>query len=199
LNVKEILLQKDEIYKAHSDDAAKKTAQALSDISGEQVKVGNSVVDVVEIGRIKDLYGNINGRISLVKLHIQGRLKGEVFLLPTSDDAEVITTDLASRRTQEEISEDVKNSVLGEIGNILAATYITAIGKYFGDVLMPSIPRLTFLESNYSIQKYISDNTDIPNRALMIACDFLVGKGDIKIPFLFLLKPDSIDTFVGMT
>ncbi|GEM_PF-3273414 len=199
MNVKEILLQKDEIYKAHSEDAAEKTARALSDISGEPVKVGNSVVDVVEIGRIKDLYGNVNGKISLVKLHIQGKLKGEIFLFPTSKDAEVITTGLASRRAQGEINENAKNSVLGEIGNILAATYITAIGKYFGDILMPSVPRLSFLESGYLIQKHISDNTDITNRALMIACDFLVGNGETRVPFLFLLKPDTIDTFAGIT
>ncbi|MBN1573571.1 MAG: chemotaxis protein CheC [Deltaproteobacteria bacterium] len=197
MNIREILSQKDEIYKAHSEDAAEKTALALSDISGGPVSVGNSVVDVVEIGRINNLYGNVNGRISLVKLNVQGKLKGEIFLLPSSKDAEVLTTDLASRRTHGEISEDVKNSVLGEIGNILAATYITAIGKYFGDILMPSVPRLSFLESSGLVQKYISENTDIPSRALMIACDFVVGNGNVRVPFLFLLKPDSIDTFTG--
>lgn len=170
---------------------------ALSDISGEPVKVGNSVVDVVEIGKINSLYGSVNGRISLVKLNIQGKLKGEIFLLPSSEDAEALTTDLASRRTQGEINEDLKNSILGEIGNILAATYITAIGKYFGDILMPSVPRLSFLESSKLIPKHISENTDMPGRALMIACDFLVGNGNTKVPFLFLLKPDSIDTFTG--
>jgi chemotaxis protein CheC len=197
LNIREILSQKDEIHKAHTEDAAEKTAKALSNISGEPVRVGNSVVDVVEIGKISGLYGGVNGRINLVKLNIQGKLKGEIFILPSSKDAEVLTMDMASRRTQGEISEEAKNSVLGEIGNILAATYITAIGKYFGDILMPSVPRLSFLESSSLIQKHISENTEMPSRALMIACDFIVGSGNTKLPFLFLLKPDSIDTFTG--
>jgi chemotaxis protein CheY-P-specific phosphatase CheC len=197
LNIKEILLQKDEILKAHSEDAAKKMAHALSDISGESVKVEKSVVDVVELGRIKGLYDSPNGKVLLIKLNIQGKLKGEFFVIPTAKDAGMLAEYVASRRTEGEVNENVKNSVMGEIGNILAATYIGAIGRYFSDILMPSVPRLTFLESYDFIQKYVSENTDISSRALMLACDLIVGNSGIRLPILLLLNPESIDTFIG--
>lgn len=199
MNIREILLQKEEIFKAHSEDAVKKTAMALSEISGEAVKVENSVVEVIEVRKINSFYGNPNGKILLVKLNIQGKLKGEFFIIPTTKDAGILTTDVASRRTQGEINEDLKNSVMGEIGNILAATYISAIGRYFSDILMPSVPRLTFLESYDFIQKYVSENTEISSRALMLASDLIVGNSEIRIPILFLLNPESIDTFIGKT
>ncbi len=191
------MLSKKEIFRAHSEDAVEKTAMALSEISGEVVKVENSVVDVVEIRNINNFYGNVNGKITLIKFNIQGKLKGEIFLLPSTKDVGILVMDLASKRIKGEINENLKNSIMGEIGNIMAATYISTIGKYFNDILMPSVPRLSFLESCDFIQKYIMKNTEIQDQALMLACDFLVGENETRMPFLFLLKPESIDTFNG--
>ncbi len=188
---------KENILKIHLEDAAKKTAKALSDMSGEIVKVENSIVDVVEINKINSLYGSVNGKIAIIKFSIQAKLKGEILLLPSTKEAETLAIDMASKKIKGEIDRNIMNSVIGEIGNVMSATYVSSIGKYFNDILMPSVPRLSFLESFDLIQKYIIDNSEIQSRALMIACDFVVGENRIRIPFLFLLKPESIDTFIG--
>jgi chemotaxis protein CheC len=197
MDINAVLIDKSRLIEKRSQDALISSALALSQMTGEMVNVVRTVVDMIKVEEIAAFLGTHNDKITLISLDIHGSISGDIYLILSSSDTLLITRKVADRWMKEEEIEHFRNSVLAEIGNIVASAYINVLGDSFNVALIPSVPRLEYINSEEVIPRILSkDDSDF---ALMFFSEFVVGDHGVKIFFFFLLSNASTQYLGGNT
>jgi chemotaxis protein CheC len=197
MDINSVLIDKSRLIEKRSQDALISSALALSQMTGETVNVVRTVVDMIKVGEIADVFGTHKDKITLISLDIHGSISGDIYLMLSSSDTLLITRKIADRWMKEEEIEHFRNSVLAEIGNIVASAYINVLGDSFNVALIPSVPRLEYINSEEVIPRILSkDDSDF---ALMFFSEFVVGDHGVKVFFFFLLSNTSTQYLGGHT
>jgi chemotaxis protein CheC len=197
MDINSILIDKSRLIEKRSQDALISSALALSQMTGETVSVVKTIVDVIKVKDISGFLGNREDTITLISLDIHGSISGDIFLILSSDDTTLITKKVADRWMKEDEIEQFKSSVLGEVGNIMASAYINVLGDSFNVALIPSVPRLNYVDSREIIPKILSKSGGSTDLALMFFSEFIVGDQGVKVFFFFLLSNESMQYLGG--
>jgi len=187
-----ILIDKSRLLEKRSQDALISSALALSQMTGETVSVVKSVTDLIRIDEIAAFLGTYDGKITLISLDVHGSLSGDIYLVISSVDTAQVTRKIATRWMKEEEIERFTSSVLGEVGNIVASAYINVLGDSFNIALIPSVPRLAYVNPADFVPTYVSAVDGRSEFALMFLSEFLIGDTGLKILFFFLLSKESM-------
>lgn len=197
MDINSVFIDKSRLIEKRSQDALISSALALSQMTGETVDVVRTVVEMIKVGEISAFLGAHNDKVTLISLDIHGRISGDIYLMLSSSDTMKITKKVADKWMKEEEIEHFRNSVLAEVGNIVASAYINVLGDSFNVALIPSVPRLEYVNLEEIITKILSkDNSDF---ALMFFSEFVVGNHGIKVFFFFLLSDASMQYLGGNT
>ena len=115
-------------------------ATALSQLINEKVSI---TVPSVNIIRINDIMDNRDGeQLTIgVIVRVLGDVPGNILFLFNNDSAMITIKNLTGQK--EEILSEMGNSVLCEIVNIIASSYLTAISKLTNLVMLTSVPAIT--------------------------------------------------------
>lgn len=192
MGIDSILIDKSKLLEKRSQDALISSALALSQMTGETVSVVNSAVDVIKVNEIVNFVGTGHDKITLISFDVHGILSGDIYLVLSSNDTNKITKKVATRWISDDEIEHFKNSVLGEVGNIVTSAYINVLGDSFNVALIPSVPRLAYMEVGEFVPTVLSSGDGGPEFALVFLCEFLVGDTGLKILFFFLLSNESM-------
>lgn len=190
---RKLLQKKISILESCSREALLNSAAALSQMTGEIIDVGNPYVEVIRGNRISNLIDKNSDRMSLIGLNIYGRIEGDIYLMLLDDHKDKLIKKVASKNLNGNMSEDLGNSILGEVGNIVAVSYINILGKTFDTVLLPSVPSLSFLESKENLYETILGNGRVTKYGLTMTSKFNIGNKGIDLVFLLLLNSGSLD------
>ncbi len=195
MDINSVLIDKSRLIEKRSKDALISSALALSQMTGETVNVVRTIVDMIKVTEIPAFLDAKKDRVTLVSLDVHGSISGDIYLILSSSDTMQITRKVADRWMKEEEIEQFRNSVLAEIGNIVASAYINVLGDSFNVALIPSVPRLEFIDSDKVIAKILSKgNSDF---ALVFFSEFVVGEHGVKVFFFFLLSNESMQYLGG--
>jgi chemotaxis protein CheC len=195
MDINSILIDKSKLIEKRSQDALISSALALSQMTGETVDVVRTIVDLIKVEDIAAFIGGPDDKITLIALDVHGKISGDIYLLLSSADTTLITKKVADRWMKDDEIEKFKNSVLEEVGNIVASAYINVLGDSFNVALIPSVPRLEYVGREALIPKILSKgNSDF---ALMFFSEFVVGDRGIKVFFFFLLSNASMQYLGG--
>jgi chemotaxis protein CheC len=110
-------------------------ATALSSMIGLPVDVTVPLVSALPLAEAIDAIGDPEQVVTAVALGVFGDAEGHVLLLFTPDASDVLCGLLGV-----EAGTDIGLSALGEIGNILGSSYLTALGTMTGMHLEPHPP-----------------------------------------------------------
>ena len=186
MDINSVLIDKSRLIEKRSQDALISSALALSQMTGEAVDVVRTVVDVIKVGEMGAFLGPRDGTTTLISLDIHGSISGDIYLLLSSSDTTLITKKVADKWMRADEIEHFRNSVISEVGNIVASAYINVLGDSFNVALIPSVPRLEFVDSQEVVSKILSKGDS--DFALMFFSEFVVGDHGVKIFFFFLLS-----------
>ena len=197
MDINSILIDKSKLIEKRSQDALISSALALSQMTGETVDVVRTIVDLIKVKEIAGFIGSPDDRITLIALDVHGKISGDIYILLSSADTMLITKKVADKWMKENEIEKFRNSVLAEVGNIVASAYINVLGDSFNVALIPSVPRLEFVGGDVLIPKILSKGDS--DFALMFFSEFVVGERGIKVFFFFLLSNASMQYLGGRT
>jgi len=195
MDINSILIDKSRLIEKRSQDALISSALALSQMTGETVDVVRTIVDLIKVEDIAAFLGDRDDNTTLIALDVHGKISGDIYLLLSSADTKMITKKVANRWMKEDEIEQFKNSVLAEVGNIVASAYINVLGDSFNVALIPSVPRLTFVTREALIPTILAKGDS--DFALMFFSEFVVGEHGIKVFFFFLLSNVSMQYLGG--
>jgi chemotaxis protein CheC len=190
---RKLLQKKISILESCSREALLNSASALSQMTGEIIDVENPYVEVIKSRKISGLTDKDSDKISLIGLNIYGRIEGDIYLMLSDDHKNKLIKKVASKNLNGNMSKDLEDSILGEVGNIVAVSYINILGKIFDEVLLPSVPSLSFLESKENLYEMIFGNGRATRYGLTMTSKFNIGNKGIDLLFLLLLNSGSLD------
>lgn len=146
-----------------SNIGAGNAATALSMLLNNKVDMSVPSVNVVRLQDVVEMSGE--SEVSSALVRVLGDISGNILLVFEDDTANQIIGKMLGK--SEGIGDEMRQSVLCEIANIISASYMNSISKFTKLTIVPSVPAVTydmlgailtttFIESN-QYDEYILD------------------------------------------
>lgn len=157
---------------------------ALSGMLGKSVDISVPNAFVLPMAEAVGSIGDPESDSTGVVLGIVGEMPGSVLLLFTPKDAELMCGLLGV-----EADSEYGISALMEIGNIVGASYINALGQMIGMELEPTPPAAATDMLGAIVQTVLAERAGAGDVALLLDSDLVVEGEDCSVSFL--LVPDQ--------
>jgi len=157
---------------------------ALSGMLGKSVDISVPNAFVLPMAEAVGSIGDAESEATGVVLGIVGDLPGSVLLLFTPKDADLMCGLLGV-----EAGSEYGISALMEIGNIVGASYINALGQMIGLELEPTPPAAATDMLGAIVQTVLAERAGAGDVALLLDSDLVVEGEDCSVSFL--LVPDQ--------
>jgi chemotaxis protein CheC len=156
-------------------------ATSLSQILGRPVDLKVPKALVLPLAEAVEAAGDPGALVTGVALELQGDLKGMVVLLIQPSGAAVLCEMLGV-----EPASEVAESMMGEIGNILGASYLQALGSMTGLELLPSPPAVITDLLGAIVATVLAQTAGDCDLALVLDSELDVAGEPCAISFLLL-------------
>lgn len=115
-------------------------ATALSQMMQTTIRLSVTTVRLVTIADIAKLIDAQDTALTGVHLHIVGDIKGSMFFLLRSEAVDSLVSAMMCGMDPSTIPDEMKQSALQEVGNIITASYINSISQMTNLVIDESVP-----------------------------------------------------------
>src|SRR4051794_5989788 len=157
---------------------------ALSGMLGKSVDISVPNAFVLPMAEAVGSIGDPESESTGIVLGIVGEMPGSVLLLFTPKDADLMCGLLGV-----EAGSEYGISALMEIGNIVGASYINALGQMIGMELEPTPPAAATDMMGAIVQTVLAERAGAGDVALLLDSDLVVEGEDCSVSFL--LVPDQ--------
>ncbi|OPX18217.1 hypothetical protein BXT86_02340 [candidate division WOR-3 bacterium 4484_100] len=164
-------------------------ATSLSQMLGKKVMVR---VPKILTGALDDVILKIadpNDVVASVLLYFLGDLTGRTLLLYPYEDAQDLT-DLLMTPDQQE-PEELQESLLKEVSNILSCSYMNALGELLGLLILPSVPGMIVDMVGAVLSSVILEFGQDKDFIFCVETEFDFTDAERPLRAYFLLLPDS--------
>ena len=161
---------------------------ALSSLLGRSVDISVPSAFVLPMAEAVGSIGDPESEATGVVLGIVGEMPGSVLLLFTPKDAELMCGLLGV-----EAGSEYGISALMEIGNIVGASYINALGQMIGLELEPTPPAAATDMLGAIVQTVLAERAGAGDVALLLDSDLVVEGEDCSVSFLLVPDQGGVD------
>lgn len=177
-------------------------ATALSQLLGTPVHIQVPNVAVVEIADVPDELGGAERSVVGLFLRILGDASGNILLIFPIESADRMVS-LLLRQGPElcDISSELAQSALKEVGNILASAYLSALGSMLSMSLIPSTPNVAFDMAGAIIDQTLIELCSKEDKALVVETEFFIRDNEMNGNFFLMPDPETLNIIleaVGM-
>lgn len=164
---------------------------ALSGMLGRSVDISVPNAQALPFAEAVDATGDAEAEMTGIVLGIQGDMSGTVLLLVAPEDA-----DAMCRMLGLEPGDEFALSALGEIGNIVGASYINALGSMTGMELEPTPPATATDMLGAIVETVLAGAAMTGDVALMLDSNLTVEEEDCSISFLLVPDQGGVDVLL---
>lgn len=165
---------------------------ALASMIGRPVDVSVPKARPVPLAEAVDAVGAAEAPVTGVALGLLGDLEGMVLMLFQPADEEVLCGLLGV-----EPGTEVGHSALGEIGNILSASYLGALGQLIGMHLEPDTPYVVADMLGAILESALIPLSLESDVALLLDTDLVIEGEASAFTFLLLPAADGIEQLLA--
>ena len=165
---------------------------ALSGMLGRPVDISVPVASALPLAEAVEAVGPAESEVTGVMLGMIGELTGSVILLVSPEDANVLCAMLGV-----EADSEWGLSALGEIGNIVGASYINALAAMTGFAMEPTPPATTTDMLGAIVASALAEHADGTDVALVLDSEMQVEGDDCSISFLLIPRAGGVKELLG--
>jgi len=143
-------------------------ATALSQMLGETLYIRVPKVTITDVEKVPDFLGGPEQLVAGVILQVLGDARGLVLMVFPEESAIELLRRVVSRTPSQQVLDEIEESTLKEIGNILASAYLSALGSLVNKVLIPSIPQFAYDMVGAVIDAVLGDLIQQGEQAVML-------------------------------
>jgi chemotaxis protein CheC len=175
-------------------------AAALEQILQQRVEVLLPVVRILSAAKAVSGIGNPSLQVACAKMDMVGDVRGALFYIIDNQDKNqiILLAEHAAGLKKKHGSHDL--SVIGEIGNILAGVYLTAIHDLCKLQIYHTVPVLAIDMLQAVLDESIAVAGREAQKVIFIENEFRIegqGKDTIKTFLLLILLPQFTNVFLG--
>lgn len=159
-------------------------ATSLSSLLGRPVDVSVPAVYALPLAEAVETIGRPDEEVTAVLVPVRGELETVVLLLFPERDSALICDLLGV-----DAATELGLSALGEVGNILAASYLRALMSLTGFALEPAPPLTVVDMLGAVVNSVLALGAGEGDTALLLDSELEIEQLDTRFAFLFLLRP----------
>ncbi len=166
-------------------------ATAMAQILGKEIQISVPKVNVISL---EEVFENVDEEtvVYAVVARVLGDAPGNILFMFDTSTMMKVAEMLVGKQEGEELSE-IGYSALGEIGNIIFATYMNAIGQMTKLKLFPSVPAVTKDILTAVLSTTFIESGQFNDYVLDIETGFSQENEDLKGDFYFIPSPGSLE------
>jgi chemotaxis protein CheC len=165
---------------------------ALSAMLGRSIDISVPNALALPFADAVDAAGPSEQEVTAIVLGITGDLSGTVLLLIPPADADAICRILGV-----EPGDEVAESALGEIGNVVGTSYINALAAMTGMAIEPTPPATATDMLGAIVESVLAGHAHAGDIALVLDSDLLVEGDDCSITFLLVPDQGGVDDMLA--
>ncbi|MBP2650238.1 MAG: cheC [Firmicutes bacterium] len=173
-------------------------ATALSQIIQRKIDMAVPQVAILPLGEVPDVVGGPDTMVAGVFLRVYGPAPSSIlFILPRESAFYLVDTLMGRTDRKEDILDDMDQSALLEIGNILAGAYLNALSYFTKFTMLPSIPALAMDMAGAILSIILIQLGQMGDHALVIETEFTTEADGVKGHFFLIPDPGSLSTILS--
>ncbi|MCT4618637.1 MAG: chemotaxis protein CheC [Marinisporobacter sp.] len=177
-----------DVLKEVGNIGAGNAATALAKMLNRKIDMNVPKVEILEFKEVTELLGGAEKVVCGIYFNVDGDLTGNIMFLLTVESAKMLANMLLFKDECSGILDEIDQSALQEIGNILSGAYISSLTTLTGLNMKISIPSLTTDMAGAILSVPIIQYGQVGDKVLLIETEFNEGNDDIK--GYFFLVPD---------
>ncbi|MDF2721416.1 MAG: chemotaxis protein CheC [Paenibacillus sp.] len=183
-----------DVLKEVGNIGAGNAATALSRLLDRQIDMHVPLVQMLPFEEIIEVLGGSEQVVLAVFLQVSGEAPGNMFLILTMSSAKWLLKNLQGIEVVEQDSfSDMELSALGEIGNILAGSYLTSLADFTNLSMSPSVPSLAIDMLGAVISNGLIQYGMMGDHALFIDTTFYEGSDAVEGHVFLVPNPESFE------
>lgn len=173
-------------------------ATALSNLLQTRISMSVPKVWLVPLEEIEEAMGDMDATRVALYLKVGGEARGKAVFILSISSAEVITATLLGLNEPPDIFQDeMAQSALREVGNILVSSFVIALTQFSGIKLQPSIPALAVDMIGAMIDAVLLEEGEVDDKIVIIDTK-LTGLNEIEGKFLFIPGDGTLNKLLGV-
>ncbi len=189
-----------DVLKEVTNVGAGHAATALAQLAGAKISIDVPQVWVAPLLQIVERASTDGEDVVVVSMRVLGDLVGQILFVMRSASASRLL-DILMRRPPGSggLNSPMERSGLQETGNILASSFLNALARWMGKILLPSVPTVAIDKSDAVTRQVRGHDQDA---VLAVETAFLINDHSgtaerITGVFVFLLEGPSLDAILG--
>ena len=173
-------------------------ATALSQMLNTSVEIRVPSVKLLDISDVPDHLGGDDKAVLGMFLKMLGDANGNMLLIYPIESAERMVSLLLQQDTKgEELFSELSLSALKEVGNILASTYLSALGTMLNINLICSTPSISYDMAGAIIDYTLIELCSTEDKALVVETEFFLRGDEVKGNFFLIPDPGSLEVILA--
>jgi len=165
-----------------------------------QIRIDMTVPHVwlVSLDKLNEALGDMNETKAALYLKVEGEAAGKAIFILSLHSAGLIAKKLLQRQEFPDLfTDEMAQSALREVGNILVSSFVTALSTFSGIPLQLSVPALAVDMIGAMIDGALLDDGLIDDNVLIIDT-VLSGDEELNGKFLFIPEQGALDKLLGV-
>ena len=181
-----------DVLKEVGNIGAGNAATALSTLLDKPVDMAVPKVSLVPLEQVAERVGGDEQLVMAVFLRVEGEAPGNLFFVMEPMAAKRMLRRLAAMEVEEDLNySEMELSAIGEIGNILAGSYLTSLADFTQLSLTASVPAIALDMAGAILSYGIMQYGEMGDSALLIETKFLDNGEVLEGQFFLIPDPDS--------
>ncbi|WP_172679244.1 chemotaxis protein CheC [Paenibacillus pini] len=180
-----------DVLKEVGNIGAGNAATALSRLLNKPVDMAVPKVQLLPFEEISEKVGGAEQVVIAIFLRVEGDAPGNLFFILSPDAAKSLLKRLAGIHVEEGDFNEMEQSALSEIGNILAGSYLSSLADFTKLSMSPTVPSLAMDMAGAILGYGFLQFGQMGDDALLIDTTFLEGDQEVEGQFFLIPDPES--------
>ncbi len=168
---------------------------SLSKMIGKEIRIEVPRLNVELIEKVPDISGGADAIVSGVIMHVTGDVEGYIIMMLSEETTiNICKTINGSKNT--DIMDPLNQSLIEELGNILAGSYVSSLSDFLMLNVKTSPPMQTFDMLGAIIDHILIEMSQKAESALLFDTSFMIEGTRMDGMFLTLLDPSSMEVIL---
>lgn len=173
-------------------------ATSLSQMLQTRIEMSVPKVWLVPLERMNEALGELDATKAALYLKVEGNAPGKAMFILSVESAETMAKTLLMKTQPPNLFEDeMAQSALREVGNILVSSFVIALTEFSGVLLQPSPPALAIDMIGALIDAVLLEEGKVDDNVLIIDTK-MTGQEEMEGKFLFIPDEGSLDKLLGV-
>ncbi len=182
-----------DVLKELGNIGAGNAATSLSQLLNQRVDMNVPDVKLLELKDVPYILGGADVPVMGVTVLVEGDADAQILLLFTKESSERLIENIVAGFSPNDISQEIRESVLLEVGNIVGTTFLNALGSFTNMTFIPTVPGIANDMAGAILDSVLVTGADGNNIILIVIAEFAVKGEVIDGYLLFVPSPSSLE------